>query len=105
MLTTFISWTKRHPIWSVLIALLLLFVVYRIVRPTPPDYAYISEAVTRGDVIRKVSASGKVRALNTIKVGAEVSGQITKVYVDFNSRVRAGQILAEIDPTRVRARV
>jgi HlyD family secretion protein len=105
MLTTFISWTKRHPIWSVLIALLLLFVVYRIVRPTPPDYEYISEAVTRGDVIRKVSASGKVRALNTIKVGAEVSGQITKVYVDFNSRVRAGQVLAEIDPTRVRARV
>jgi HlyD family secretion protein len=105
MLTTFISWTKRHPIWSVLIALLLLFVVYRTVRPTPPDYAYISEAVTRGDVVRKVSASGKVRALNTIKVGAEVSGQITKVYVDFNSRVRKGQILAEIDPTRVRARV
>lgn len=105
MLTTFISWTKRHPRWSVLIALLLLFIVYRIVRPTPPDYEYVSEAVTRGDVIRKVSASGKVRALNTIKVGAEVSGQITKVYVDFNSRVQAGQVLAEIDPTRVRARV
>ncbi|WP_397591443.1 efflux RND transporter periplasmic adaptor subunit [Sphingorhabdus sp.] len=105
MLTTFISWTKRHPIWSVLIALVLLFIVYRIVRPTPPDYVYVSEAVTRGDVIRKVSASGKVRALNTIKVGAEVSGQITKVYVDFNSPVQAGQVLAEIDPTRVRARV
>ena len=92
MLTTFISWTKRHPIWSVLIALVLLFIVYRIVRPTPPDYIYVSEAVTRGDVIRKVSASGKVRALNTIKVGAEVSGQITKVYVDFNSPVQAGQV-------------
>jgi HlyD family secretion protein len=105
MLTTFISWTKRHPRWSVLIALVLLFTGYRIVRPTPPDYEYVSEAVTRGDVIRKVSASGKVRALNTIKVGAEVSGQITKVYVDFNSRVQAGQVLAEIDPTRVRARV
>lgn len=105
MLTTFISWTKRHPIWSVLIALVLIFFVYRIVRPTPPEYVYISEAVSRGDVIRKVSASGKVRALNTIKVGAEVSGQITKVYVDFNSRVRAGQVLAEIDSTRVRARV
>ena len=105
MATTLISWTKRHPIWSILIALVLLFIVYRIVRPTPHDYAYISAPVTRGEVIRKVSASGKVRALNTIKVGAEVSGQITKVYVDFNSRVRAGQVLAEIDPTRVRARV
>jgi len=105
MLTTIVSWTKRHPLWSVLIALLLLLILYRVFRPTPHDYEYLSESVTRGEVVRKVSASGKVRALNTIKVGAEVSGQITKVYVDFNSRVRAGQVLAEIDPTRVRARV
>lgn len=69
------------------------------------DYEYVSEAVARGPVQRVVSASGKVRALNTIKVGTEVSGQITKVYVDFNSAVTKGQVLAEIDPTRVRARV
>lgn len=105
MLANIVSWIKRHPVWSVLAALVLMFILYRALRPTPHDYAYVSEAVTRGEVVRKVSASGKVRALNTIKVGAEVSGQITKVYVDFNSRVRAGQVLAEIDPTRVRARV
>lgn len=99
------AWMKAHPVWSVLIALLLLFVLYRMLRPTPRDYEYVSEVVTRGEVLRKVSASGKVRALNTIKVGAEVSGQITKVYVDFNSPVTAGQVLAEIDPTRVKAQV
>lgn len=99
------SWVKRHRLWSALIALALLFIIYWIVRPTPHDYEYIGEAAERGEVLRKVSASGKVRALNTIKVGAEVSGQITKVYVDFNSPVTAGQVLAEIDPTRVRARV
>jgi HlyD family secretion protein len=99
------TWVKRHPIWSGLIVLILLFVVYRIVRPAPHEYEYVSEPVTQGEVLRKVSASGKVRALNTIKVGTEVSGQVTKVYVDFNSPVKAGQILAEIDPTRVRARV
>lgn len=99
------TWMKRHPIWSGIMLLILLFVIYLIVRPVPHDYEYISEPVTQGDVLRKVSASGKVRALNTIKVGTEVSGQVTKVYVDFNSPVKAGQILAEIDPTRVRARV
>jgi HlyD family secretion protein len=99
------GWMKAHPVWSVLIVLILLFIIYRMVRPTPRDYQYVSEAVTRGDVLRKVSASGKLRALNTIKVGSEVSGQITNVYVDFNSPVKAGQVLAEIDPTRVRARV
>lgn len=99
------TWMKRHPIWSGIILLILLFIVYRIVRPAPHEYEYVSEPVTQGEVLRKVSASGKVRALNTIKVGTEVSGQVTKVYVDFNSPVKAGQTLAEIDPTRVRARV
>ncbi len=73
------TWVKRHPIWSGLIVLILLFVVYRIVRPAPHEYEYVSEPVTQGEVLRKVSASGKVRALNTIKVGTEVSGQVTKV--------------------------
>ena len=85
--------------------LVAAFILYTAVKPVQHDYEYVSEAASRGDVLRKVSASGKVRALNTIKVGAEVSGQITKVYVDFNSPVTAGQVLAEIDPTRVRARV
>lgn len=105
MLTKLGSWVKRHKVWSGLIALAALFIVYQIVRPAPHDYEYIGETVARGEVLRLVSASGKVRALNTIKVGTEVSGLVTKVYVDFNSPVRAGQILAEIDPTRVRARV
>jgi HlyD family secretion protein len=105
MLQRIIAWIKRHPIWSVLIALVVLFVGYRVVRPTPREYQYESEAVSRGEVLRKVSASGKLRALNTIKVGAEVSGQITQVNVDFNSTVTKGQVLAVIDPTRVNARV
>jgi HlyD family secretion protein len=99
------AWVKRHKIWSALIALAVIGIVYWIARPTPHDYEYVGEPASRGEVLRKVSASGKVRALNTIKVGTEVSGLITKVYVDFNSPVREGQVLAEIDPTRVRARV
>ncbi|WP_397574869.1 efflux RND transporter periplasmic adaptor subunit [Sphingorhabdus sp.] len=105
MFETIRAWVKRHRVWSAIIALILLFILYRMVRPTPHDYEYVSETVTRGEVLRKVSASGKIRALNTIKVGTEVSGQVTKVYVDFNSPVKAGQVLAEIDSTRVRARV
>lgn len=99
------SWVKRHKFWATVIALALVLVVYLIVRPTRHDYVYVTEPVTRGEVSRKVMASGKLRALNTIKVGSEVSGQITRVNVDFNSPVKAGQVLAEIDPTRLRARV
>lgn len=99
------AWIGRHKIWSGLIALVAVFIIYQSVKPTQHDYSYRTEKVTRGEVVRKVTASGKLRALNTIKVGSEVSGQITRVYVDFNSPVRGGQVLAEIDPTRLRARV
>jgi HlyD family secretion protein len=99
------EWVRRHPIWSAIIALLVVGLAYLMVRPTPPTYEYVPETVDVGEVTRKVTASGKLRALNTIKVGAEVSGQVTRVYVDFNSPVSAGQLLAEIDPTRLRARV
>ena len=99
------AWVKRHKFWSAVIALVLAFVIYQFVKPTRHDYSYVSEPVSRGLVQRKVMASGKVRALNTIKVGSEVSGQITRVAVDFNSPVKAGQVLAVIDPTRLQARV
>ncbi len=105
MLQKVLNRIGQYPIWSAIIILVLAIVLYKVLTPTPREYEYISETVSRGDVLRKVSASGKIRALNTIKVGAEVSGQITKVYVDFNSPVTAGQVLAEIDPTRVRAQV
>jgi HlyD family secretion protein len=101
----FLRWIRRHPVWSGLLALLLGFILYKVVAPTKPDYEYVAVPVERGEVTRIVSASGKIRALNTIKVGSEVSGQVSQVFVDYNSTVAAGQPLAQIDPTRLRARV
>jgi HlyD family secretion protein len=100
-----LKWMRRHPIWSGIAGLLLLFLVYKVVVPSPPEYEYVAVDADRGEVLRVVSASGKLRALNTFKIGSEVSGQVTAVYVDFNSPVRAGQVLAVIDGTRPRARV
>ena len=98
-------WVRRHPVISGLIAVLLLIILYKLIVPSAADYEYVTEPVTRGEVARIVSASGKLRALNTINVGSEISGQVTDVYVDFNSPVTAGQVLARIDPTRIEARV
>jgi HlyD family secretion protein len=105
MVSVIFDWVKRHPIWTGLITLVLAGIGYLVLSPAPITYEYIDEDVGRGEVVSKVSASGKLRALNTIKVGAEVSGQVTRVLVDFNSTVKAGQVLAEIDSTRSRARV
>lgn len=105
MMRRMIAKMKAHPYISTIIALVLLAIIYRVAFPAPPEYEYISDEVSRGDVDRIVSASGKLRALNTIKVGSEISGQVTQVMVDFNSPVTAGQVLARIDPTRLLARV
>ncbi len=99
------AWVRRRPWLSGALALGLALILWAALTPDEPTYEYVTATVDRGEVVRRVAASGKLRALNTIKVGAEVSGQITKVNVDFNSPVTAGQVLAEIDPTRLRARV
>ncbi len=60
---------------------------------------YRSEVIDRGDVTSTVSATGTVSAVITVQVGSQVSGIISKLYADFNSQVKKGQILAELDPT------
>jgi HlyD family secretion protein len=60
--------------------------------------AYRTAAVTRGSVTATVSSTGILNAVRTVQVGTQVSGQIRKIYVDFNDHVKQGQLLATIDP-------
>jgi HlyD family secretion protein len=60
---------------------------------------YRTEAVDRGDITTTVSATGTASAVTTVQVGSQVSGIVAKLYADFNSQVKKGQILAELDPT------
>lgn len=62
-------------------------------------------AIDRGDVVQIVSSVGSVRALNTVEVGSQLSGQIAELYADFNSQVEAGDLLARIDPQTFERRV
>ena len=66
---------------------------------------YRSESVQRGTVVATVTATGTLSALTTVAVGSQVSGIISKRYVDFNSKVTKGQLLAEIDPTTFNAQL
>lgn len=69
-------------------------------KKAPP---YRTVAVDRGDVAETVSATGTINAVTTVQVGSQVSGTIREILVDFNSRVKKGQIIARIDPQRFRA--
>src|ERR1700704_5307089 len=62
----------------------------------PPRY--LTAAVERGAITTTVNATGIVNAVTTVQVGSQVSGTIQKLFVDFNSQVKQGQVIAQIDP-------
>lgn len=66
---------------------------------------YRTETVQRGDIRVAISATGTLSAISTVTVGSQVSGQITDVLVDFNDRVRKGQVLATIDASTYQAQI
>ena len=74
-------------------------------KPKPPKDPYRTAPVERGPITKSVSASGSLEALVTVDVGSQISGQITRVLVDFNDEVSSGQVLAIIDPQTYQSRV
>ena len=68
----------------------------------PVVYGLTSSAVTRGDIVSTVTATGELNAISVVEIGTQVSGTVQEIYVDFNSPVRAGQLIALIDPSVLR---
>ncbi len=66
---------------------------------------YITATMTAGDVVETVQSTGQVKPLTEVQVGAQVSGRVTAVHVDFNSLVHRGDVLAEIDPALIGSQV
>jgi HlyD family secretion protein len=66
-------------------------------KEAPLDYR--TSPVTRGDLVQAVTANGQLNAVKNVTVGSQVSGLITDIKVDFNSRVTNGQVIAQIDPS------
>jgi HlyD family secretion protein len=63
-----------------------------------PAQRWRLEAVDKGDVVQVISANGNVNPVTSVNVGTQVSGAIIKLHADFNSEVKEGQLLAELDP-------
>lgn len=66
---------------------------------------YRVQKVARGEIVSSVTATGTVNAVTTVLVGTQVSGTIKTLYVDFNSPVKRGQLIAQIDPATFEAQV
>ena len=100
----------RKVMWGVLLLIFVAgaafgvqhFLAQRALKLKP---RYQNERVEKGDIQVVVSATGTLKGQNTVEVGAEVSGRVAKIYVDFNDHVTPGQLLAEIDPEQLKATV
>jgi HlyD family secretion protein len=91
-------WLRRLITLGVVVLLVGGGLLYRAKnRPVPPP-RYLTAAPSNGDVAEKVQATGAVQPLLQVSVGTQVNGRIAKVHVDFNSVVKKGDVLAEIDP-------
>ena len=64
-----------------------------------------TEKAVKGDIVSAITASGAVNAVTTVLVGTQVSGTVKNIYVDFNSIVKQGQVIAQIDPAIFEAQV
>ena len=78
-------------------ALIVAFIVWRNVRPTPPPQLATSPVV-KGDVENTVVATGSLDAFKLVSVGAQASGQVKSLKVQLGDTVKAGDLIAELDP-------
>ena len=88
---------KRNWIFIlVLILAVAVFAAFRLSRKAEAEY--FTAKVEKGDIRQVIEATGTINPVTSVQVGSQVSGMIYKLYVDFNSKVTQGQVIAEIDP-------
>jgi HlyD family secretion protein len=97
------SFTARRAVrWLVLLVLLgggtAAGITYYRRASGRPNVRYETATVDRGSIVARLMASGTLSPLKTVQVGSQVSGRISNLYVDYNSEVHKGQIVARIDP-------
>jgi HlyD family secretion protein len=87
------------------LATVLVIGAYERVHGRQPRPTFQHAAVTLGDVVRRVAATGTLEAVTTVEVGSQVSGTISYLGADFNSIVHRGQVVARLDPALLDAQI
>lgn len=93
---------------KIVVVLLILFLVVVTIfifanKNTKPKYKL--SKVEKNTIVETVEASGVINPVKTVSIGSQVSGIIDKIYVDYNSQVKKGELLAQIDPSLLQAQV
>lgn len=99
----FLSRLFRVLLWCLFLAALCGGVYFWLNRDTTSSVTYETQPVEKGNLVMTVSATGTLEPIKTVEVGIEVSGTVKTVEVDYNDRVEVGQVLAEIDTSKLKA--
>src|SRR5207249_9983552 len=97
---------RRRIIWISIVSLLVVGGGYGVTAALRPNHAIDPSriaTVERGDLARVVVATGKIQPLSKAEIKSKASGIVKKIYVDYGDRVKAGQILAELDKIQLEA--
>jgi HlyD family secretion protein len=93
-----VNMLKRHwLIAGLVVVVIAVFAAFEFKGNDKPQY--FTTKVEHGDIHEVVEATGTINAVTTVQVGSQVSGTISHLYADFNSRVKKGQVVAQIDPS------
>lgn len=96
---------KKYIIWSIIIVIIAVLAYFLFFRKKEVHISLITDSPTNGYISESVSSTGTLEPVDTVAVGTQVSGTISKIYADYNSTVKKGQLLAELDPTLMQANV
>jgi len=100
------SYQAHKKVYLIGAACLVLIVGYwYYAKAKSKDPHYTTATVRRGDITAAVQATGTINALTTVSVGSYVSGTVQYIFADFNTRVKSGQVLAQLDPAIYEAQV
>lgn len=88
---------KKYFVYTIIFLLVILLIIRLFHKDN--EVSYITEDVSRRDIERVVNATGEVRAIELVTVGAQVSGKIEKLYVSVGEQVKEGDMIAQIDST------
>lgn len=74
-------------------------------KPETRGEQYVTRTIDRSDIVQTISANGTLTPVVLVNVGTQISGTVAKLHVDFNDEVEVGQVLAELDPTLLKAQL
>lgn len=96
---------QRYLKWAAIAIVILAAAYFTFGRGDGKAVTYTTQDVVKGDLTVTVTATGNLEPRNQVEIGSELSGTVSKVNVDVNAEVKAGQVLATLDTTRLRAQV